>query len=301
MGKLVHGVSTVGAVSFLLLTLASRRSQRARFYLNSILCVISMALSSSIGVVCGLVLSLFPGKRFNVNYIVARSFHFFMKPLIGMYVEVEGEEYLKRRPAIMVGNHQSSIDTLYLGRMFPVNSIIMAKKELKWVPFLGQFMMLSGSAFIDRKSRASAIKTMNATGEHMRKNNLMLFVFPEGTRSNLSTPDMLPFKKGAFHLAVQTQLPIIPMVCENYHRLFDSKTRFEPGKIRLKILPPVETTGMTEKDVDMLCNTVREKMLSQLLSYANDVKQQKIEASSDSSGTSSSINTRALPGLSARF
>ena len=63
---------------------------------------------------------------------------------------------------------------------------------------------------------------------------LSLWVFPEGTRSNLPFPDLLPFKKGAFHLAVQAQVPIVPVVCENYHRYFDGKTRFESGSVRIK-------------------------------------------------------------------
>lgn len=56
-------------------------------------------------------------------------------------------------------------------------------------------------------------------------------MFPEGTRSGLAEPDMLPFKKGAFYLAVKSQLPIVPIVCENYHHLFDSKSRFDSGDL----------------------------------------------------------------------
>lgn len=63
---------------------------------------------------------------------------------------------------------------------------------------------------------------------------MSLWVFPEGTRSNLPFPDLLPFKKGAFHLAVQAQVPIVPVVCENYNRFFDGKTRFEAGEVRVR-------------------------------------------------------------------
>lgn len=63
---------------------------------------------------------------------------------------------------------------------------------------------------------------------------LSLWIFPEGTRSSSAEPKLLPFKKGAFHLAVQAQVPIVPVVCENYHRLFDGRTRMERGRLRIK-------------------------------------------------------------------
>lgn len=93
-------------------------------------------------------------------------------------------------------------------------------------------VLLSGDIFIDRNQRQSAIETLNAVGYTLKKNNISLFMFPEGTRSGLSRPDLLPFKKGAFHLAIQSQLPIVPMVCENYHHVFDSKTRFDPDHLK---------------------------------------------------------------------
>ena len=63
---------------------------------------------------------------------------------------------------------------------------------------------------------------------------ISLWVFPEGTRSSKPEPTLLPFKKGAFHLAVQAQVPIVPVVCENYHRLFDGRTRMERGELTLR-------------------------------------------------------------------
>lgn len=78
---------------------------------------------------------------------------------------------------------------------------------------------------------------------------------------------MLSFKKGAFHLAVQSQIPIVPVVCENYHRLFDGKTRFEGGTIRIKVLPPVSTEGLDKDDVAALSDRVRAQMLDTLKQF----------------------------------
>lgn len=83
---------------------------------------------------------------------------------------------------------------------------------------------------------------------HLSELKIKLWVFPEGTRSNISNLDLLPFKKGAFHLAVQAQTPIIPVVCEHYNRLFDGKTRMDSGSLIVRgsycsvanvVLPPL--------------------------------------------------------------
>lgn len=110
----------------------------------------------------------------------------------------------------------------------------MAKKELKWMPLLGWFMSLSGAVFVNRSNRHDAVKAMNAVGEEMKRRDISLWIFPEGTRSMSAEPHLLPFKKGAFHLAVQAQVPILPVVCENYHRLFDGKTRLESGVLKIR-------------------------------------------------------------------
>lgn len=281
-------------------------SRTARYYFNAVLYIALMGVCSILGVVYPLLFSVV-GQRYNTNYAVARSFYALTGTLIGIKITiVEGEEYLKQRPAIILGNHQSFLDILYLGRMFPSGSVIMAKKELRWMPLLGQFsmfalthtVMLGGNVFIDRKSRASAIQTTKAAGEQMRKHKLALFAFPEGTRSHASKPMLLPFKKGIFHLAIETQLPIIPLVCENYHHLYDSKTRFDGGEIRLAVLPPVSTQGLTIADTDALIKRVYDAMLERLLRFGSDGD---AATSSALSEPESGKNTHGLAGLVARL
>ncbi|KAJ9091800.1 hypothetical protein QFC21_007103 [Naganishia friedmannii] len=158
----------------------------------------------------------------------------------------------------------SFMDILYLGRIFPKRASIMAKRELKWMPLLGWFMSLSGAVFVDRKNNKDAVKAMNAAGEAMKRQGVSLWIFPEGTRSSKPEPGLLPFKKGAFHLAIQASVPIVPVVCESYHRLFDGKTRMERGVLKIRVLPPISTEGMTAADVHSLVDEVREKMLHTL-------------------------------------
>ena len=108
-------------------------------------------------------------------------------------------------------------------RIFPKHASIMAKKELAWAPLLGGYLSASGAVFVDRNNNISAIHPLKAAGDFM-KNATSLWLFPEGTHSMRKHHDLLPFKKGAFHTAVQAGVPVTPVVCENYWRLYPRAT-----------------------------------------------------------------------------
>ena len=108
----------------------------------------------------------------------------------------------------------------------------MAKRELQWSP-LGPWMYMSGAIFIDRGNSIKSHQSLDAAGEEMKRECISLMMYPEGTRHNEEAPTLLPFKKGAFHLAIQAGLPIIPVVCENYWRLYH-KGVFGKGVIKVR-------------------------------------------------------------------
>jgi lysophosphatidate acyltransferase len=108
----------------------------------------------------------------------------------------------------------------------------MAKKELQFSP-LGGFMAMSGTIFIDRGNNAKAVRSMQMAGDGMKARKSSLWMYPEGTRHNQQEPSILPLKKGGFHLAIQAGIPIVPVVSENYWRLYH-KGVFESGTIKMK-------------------------------------------------------------------
>lgn len=179
---------------------------------------------------------------------------------------IEGEEYLSaKRPCVIVGNHQSELDVLLLARIFPPWCSVTAKSSLKKVPFLGWFMALSGTVFIDRANSSSARQAFAGAAEEMLTYKQSVFIFPEGTRSYAHGPEMGAFKKGAFHLAVQAQVDVVPMVCANYWGLLAAREgRFLGGRIPVKVLEPVSTKGLGTGDVEGLCERVREAMMEGL-------------------------------------
>ncbi|KII94613.1 hypothetical protein PLICRDRAFT_96444 [Plicaturopsis crispa FD-325 SS-3] len=252
----------------------------------------TMALVGTFGFISSLGMSIV-GQRYNVNWVVARTFYAAASTVLGLTIEVEGEEHLLTRPAVFIGNHQSMLDILILGRIFPKQASIMAKKELQWSPALGPFMTMSGTVFIDRGNSAKAQRSLEAAGEGMKARGTSLYMYPEGTRHSGEEPSLLPFKKGAFHLAVQAGLPIVPIVTENYWRIYH-KGVFGSGVLKVKVLPPISTTGLTSSDVSELSVRVREQMLDTL----RDISVKVPSPSSPKRGESPAL-TPAPPAASA--
>jgi lysophosphatidate acyltransferase len=123
----------------------------------------------------------------------------------------------------------------------------------------------SNTVFINRANHSSAIAAFDSAAQYMTSEKQSVFIFPEGTRSYYSKPDLLPFKKGAFHLAVKAQVPIVPVVCANYSSILSFKyLYFHAGRIPIRVLKPVETKGLTSADVEDLMKFVREEMLKAL-------------------------------------
>jgi lysophosphatidate acyltransferase len=98
-----------------------------------------------------------------------------------------------------------------------------------------------------------------------------VLIFPEGTRSYPKQPMLLPFKKGAFHLAVQAGVDVLPVVAEHYGRVLDVKgLKFNGGTVRVKVLDPISTKGLGADDVSKLCDDTRNRMLQAIESMAKD-------------------------------
>ena len=207
----------------------------ASFYGRCLSSYAALLVCASYGVLVSLVLRPV-GKHRIVQYLVARGFKWTMWAATGVRFEiVEGEEYLSTRPCVIIGNHQSELDVLLLGTIFPPYCSVTAKSSLKKIPFLGWFMALSGTVFIDRADKAGAIKAFEAAAEEMNRQRQSVFIFPEGTRSYARGPELGVFKKGAFHLAVKAGVDIVPTVCGNYSGVLDiGKRRFRAGRIPVK-------------------------------------------------------------------
>lgn len=224
------------ALAAFLFGLSAMGIPRAAFFARIIASYICLVICAVYGILASLVLRPL-GRHRIVQYLTARSFKLTMHLFAGVRFEiVSGKEHLKaQRPCVIIGNHQSELDVLLLGAIFPPWTSVTAKSSLKWVPFLGWFMALSGTVFIDRGNRADALKAFKGAADEMRRERQNVFIFPEGTRSYANGPELGPFKKGAFHLAVQAGVDIVPVVAGNYSGVLN----VEGKRFRVGIIPVV--------------------------------------------------------------
>jgi len=170
--------------------------------------------------------------------------------LCGCHLSVAGSEHLDpRRPAIYVVNHTSLMDLFVVLRLMPYGSVGVMKKEVVRYPFFGQMYLLCGHLRLDRGHRAAAIASMRSLSDLVRRNKLSIFISPEGTRS----PDgrLQPFKKGLVHLALQTGLPVVPVVIHGAHRAWRKNSlSVRGGPIHVEVLPAVNTSGWSTRGTD---------------------------------------------------
>lgn len=259
---------------------------KAAFVARLLAAYMSLVICALYGVLASIVLRL-TGQWQISQWATARSFKYVMALTTGITFEVQDpNQYLdKTRPAVFIGNHQTALDVLMLGCMFPKYCSVTAKSQLKSTPLLGWFMRLSGSIFIDRANSSDAREAMRGAADAIRTSRQSVYMFPEGTRSNAKEPMLLPFKKGAFHLAVQAGVPIVPVVVANYsHILFIKDFVFNSGKIPVKVLEPIPTENLTAEDVNQLTQTTRELMLKELINLSAKAKGQPMPIPADFGG-----------------
>ena len=161
------------------------------------------------------------------------------------------------RAAIFVGNHQGGFDAivpiLFLGKP---KSIVM-KKEIEKVPLAGWALRMFGCIFLDRtdlKAQVNCLREM----ETMLREGKDIAIFPEGTRSK--GPDMGDFKAGAFRSAIAAQVPIVPFVIDGSWHCYEENHRLTPHTVKISILPPFSTEGLTTADAKETAARIRETM-----------------------------------------
>ena len=184
--------------------------------------------------------------------------------LTGVKVRVVGREELDpNQTYVFVSNHQSYLDAAplfaYTGRRMGM----IAKKELLNAPILGYGMGFVNVIAIDRSNRDRAVESLKVATERLRA-GISFGVCPEGTRAKPG--EMLPFKKGAFHMAAQAGVPIAPIALKNADKLMGKGTgEAWPGMIEMVFLPPVETVSVrTDEDLTKLVRRVQEMIMKEL-------------------------------------
>jgi 1-acyl-sn-glycerol-3-phosphate acyltransferase len=160
-----------------------------------------------------------------------------------------------RRPYVVVSNHESFADILLISHL-PWEMKWLSKAELFRIPIMGWMMWLAGDIPVKRGFGPSAVEAMERCRKVLRQ-KVSVMIFPEGTRSK--TPELLPFKDGAFRLAVEAGVPILPLALSGTGTALPKHGwRFGRSAAHLRVLEPVETAGLTLADVPSLKARVRD-------------------------------------------
>lgn len=181
----------------------------------------------------------------------------------GVKLNVVGEENLwSDRPAVFLFNHQSQLDMILLGALLRRNFTAVAKKQLEHDPVFAPIGYLADVAYIDRSNSAKAREALEPVVQALREGR-SIAIAPEGTRS--PTPRLLPFKKGAFHMAMQAGVPVVPIVMRNAGDIMRPHSLvISNGTVDVAVLKPVSSKSWTTKNVGRQAERVRQMYIDTL-------------------------------------
>ncbi|MBI3018383.1 MAG: 1-acyl-sn-glycerol-3-phosphate acyltransferase [Deltaproteobacteria bacterium] len=178
-------------------------------------------------------------------------------------LELHGQENLTRTPAIFVINHQSMLDIFIMSSLLPDKTLPIAKKSFSYIPILGWFLRAAGVVLIDRHHPSKALEGMKQARDSIIEQGLSIVMAPEGTRTK--TGELQPLKKGAFYLAIQTKLPMIPITIVGAYSLFPKSSWIpKEGAVKVYIHLPISTQQWSIETIPDHIEQVRTIFLNHL-------------------------------------
>ena len=234
----------------------TRFKERITFLLGFLAGGIWFLLCSALGIVW---LLLSPGNR-QTLYFYGQVFCRGLVRLMGWDIQVEDRHRLDAcRPCVFVANHQSFLDVVTFGSIFPRRTVSAGKREIGRIPIFGWFYRLSGNLIIDRDHPRGALASLEEAARVMKEEGVSVWFMPEGHRN--PGPTLLPFKAGAFRLARAAGVPVVPIVAEPLTVIADTRRHLaRPGTLRVRILEPLLPEELKQAELPEVAARIRERM-----------------------------------------
>ena len=180
----------------------------------------------------------------------------------GLRTRVEGLDNIPSRTCLFAANHTSNADAPAIVGSIPRRIAILAKKSLFAIPIVGTAFRLAQFVPVDRAHPERAAASIDVAAEKM-KAGMSFLIYPEGTRS----PDgrLLPFRRGAFVLAIRAGVPVVPVACSGAHRVVAKKSfRIRPGEVVVRFCPAIDAAQYTMAQRNELAHRVHDAIAAAL-------------------------------------
>ena len=219
--------------------------------------LISVLFIGIITCVLGVIFCLFnPRNPKNVARF-AHLFSFFFKPLLGVKVDTRKYPGIEKLGScVFIANHQNNYDMVVAADIVQPKTVTVGKKSLALIPFFGQLYYLTGNILIDRNNKSKARDTINFVVKEIKKREISIWMFPEGTRSR--GRGLLPFKTGAFKAAIAAGVPIVPICVSDTNNI--KLNRLNNGHMIVEMLPPIATKDLSKEDARTLMEQCYQQM-----------------------------------------
>ncbi|MBP9684984.1 MAG: 1-acylglycerol-3-phosphate O-acyltransferase [Rhodoferax sp.] len=225
------------------------------YSLRMVLLAIHFLVSGVLGLMIGLCRPFHPDN----TRLCARLYSIPARIILGYRLETDIASVLDQHGSFLIAaNHQSNYDLFVTGAVMPRRTVTIGKRSLLWAPLFGQVYWLAGNVLINRSNAEQAKQAMLLTTDVLQNQNTSIWFFVEGTR-NLGK-GLLPFKSGAFHMAINAGVPIIPMCTSTYKKHLQFN-KWHSGTVKIRSLPAITTTGLTLDDIPALVKQCRDQML----------------------------------------
>lgn len=233
-----------------------------------------------------LVYCLFSPRNPKHVYFFCRWFNQLHK-LVGLELIQRGLEHAPTpQNSVYISNHQNVYDFVTSPGMLRPRTVSLGKKELLWVPFFGQLYWITGNILINRQDKSKARDTIKQVAEAIHQRNLSVWAYPEGTRSK--GRGLLPFKSGAFRMAIEAGVPITPMVVSNAHNKINLNRR-NNGVVITEMLEPIDTSNYQLSDARALADHCHQIMQAKIAELDAEVAQLEQHQHTDNSGQNAAL------------
>lgn len=195
-------------------------------------------------------------KRNAIVRKMARKLVLRMSRLAGVKYDIQGLENVpKEGNAIYIANHQGIFDIAVMMLIPREVCGFLVKKEAEKIPLARKWLLYVGCIFVDREKPRDAVEALNIAEERV-KNGESMVIFPEGTRSK--TGEIGEFKNGAFRIAKNTGVQVIPVAIEGTYKVWEQKHKISKATVKARVLPPIQTEGMTKEEYKLIGEKVRQ-------------------------------------------